>query len=240
MIQLPESSTSKGGICEGCRIKMGGRKTFSLTTTSVVLQQTLWVSVVLWAQIKQYRIPHNTLPGKPGEHVTFPSWGMQVTHTFSSLESFELGSFSLNHLMNFYARCTDLSPSVCPKASMNIWHAIAGSGSQAWLNCSPSVAKAQLGTPGKSRAQQTQHIPTCALFPPHSAPAGFLRSCDSARGLCKHIFWRGSGISFQFFPKIMEVAPSCTFSLGIYRARRCLDLLLVVFLEGRFYLLAGI
>lgn len=84
-----------------------------------------------------------------------PSWGMQVTHTFSCLESFELGSFSFNHLMNFYARCAHLSPSVCPKVSMNIWHAITGSGSQAWLNCSPSIAEAQPGTPGKSRAQRT-------------------------------------------------------------------------------------
>lgn len=100
-----------------------------------------------------------------GTRHVFPPWGMQVTHTFSCLESFELGSFSLNHLMDFYARCTDLPPSVCPKAPMNIWHAIAGSGSQAWLNCSPSVAKAQLGTPDKSRAQRTQHMPTCALSP---------------------------------------------------------------------------
>lgn len=44
----------------------------------------------------------------------------------------------------------------------------------------------------------------------------------------------------SFFPKILEIVAICAFSPGIYRARQCLDLLLVVFLERRFSLLAGI
>lgn len=85
---------------------------------------------------KSYKIPHNTLffagsLGNTSRCFFFLGSASDSRYTFSHSGSFELGSFSLNHLMSFYTRCAHSSPSVFPKASINIWHAISGPGSQA-------------------------------------------------------------------------------------------------------------
>lgn len=113
-----------------------------------------------------------------------------------------------------------------------------------FLNCSPSMDNAHLGTPGKthSKPKPAPCFPSTQLLQNSSNREERYKSrrCDSAPGLCKQVFLRGSGASFQFFPKILKTVAICAFSLGIYRAGRCPDLLLVVALGGRFYFLAGI
>lgn len=103
---------------------------------------------------------------------------------------------------------------------------------------------AHLGTPDKthSKPKRAPCFPSTQLLQNSSnrEERSKSRSCHSALGLCKQVFLRGSGASFQFFPEILETVAICAFSLGIYRAGHCRDLLLVVVLGGGLYFLAGI